>query len=189
MNPQPHISYSFFSETEPETTPPDRKLTIKIRRSNTNQTEIDFGIRCLTTANGHLTDETADLMEYFLTYHDINIEASTRIIDFTSGKVAKLISSLTNYPGTQLHIILYLTDFNPQATNRLDVDVATIDLRTARRPPTPEEENEMCTICHDKIIGTEIVNSLQCNHIFHHQCIVEWIHNNLSCPTCRQTDI
>ncbi|KAF8068112.1 hypothetical protein N665_1151s0007 [Sinapis alba] len=188
--PNPHISYNFFAETEPATTPPDRKLTIKIKRLNTNQTEIEFGISCLTTANGHLTDSTSDLMEYMLTYHEINIEASTRFIDITSHKVSDIISSLTNYEGTHLRIILYLKDFNPQATHRLDVDVATIDLRNAMRQPTREEENEMCTICLDNFNGTEVVNSLQlqCNHTYHHQCIVEWIRNNLSCPTCRQTN-
>ncbi|CAN7033418.1 unnamed protein product [Brassica oleracea var. botrytis] len=45
----------------------------------------------------------------------------------------------------------------------------------------------MCFICQDKFIGNGDVNSLKCNHIYHHLCIVGWIRHNLSCPTCRDT--
>ncbi|KAG2327861.1 hypothetical protein Bca52824_010589 [Brassica carinata] len=78
MNHQPHVSYSFSSEQEPATTDPDRQLTIKIKRKNTNQTEINFSIGYSTTGNGQLTDETADLMEHMLIYHDIYFPVSRR---------------------------------------------------------------------------------------------------------------
>ncbi|KAF8106513.1 hypothetical protein N665_0138s0003 [Sinapis alba] len=87
----------------------------------------------------------------------------------TSVKIAEVITSLPNFPGTHLRNILHQTDFNPEATSRIDVD----------------EEEGMCTICHEELIGAEYVNSVQCTHIFHHNCIVDWIPNNLSCSTCR----
>ncbi|KAF8111973.1 hypothetical protein N665_0070s0042 [Sinapis alba] len=103
----------------------------------------------------------------------------------TSVKIAEVITSLPNFPGTHLRTILHQTDFNPEATSRIDVDVASMALLTARRQRTPKEEEGMCTICHEELIGAEYVNSLQCTHIFHHNCIVDWIPNNLSCSTCR----
>ncbi|KAG2307221.1 hypothetical protein Bca52824_026969 [Brassica carinata] len=83
--------------------------------------------------------------------------------------------------------LLSIKDFNPKATNRIDLDVALIDLQGSVIEPTPEEAGEVCTIFQDKFIGTGVVNSLRCNYRYHHLCIVEWIRHNLSCPTCRDT--
>ncbi|CAN6924287.1 unnamed protein product [Brassica oleracea] len=44
-----------------------------------------------------------------------------------------------------------------------------------------------CAPSAKTFIGNGDVNSLRCNHIYHHLCIVEWIRHNLSCPTCQDT--
>ncbi|CAH8325747.1 unnamed protein product [Eruca vesicaria subsp. sativa] len=90
---------------------------------------------------------------------------------------------------THLRTVLSIKDFNQRAINRIDVDVATIDLRDSRREPVLEELEKMCIICQDKINGAVVVNSLRCNHIFHRLCIVGWLRHNLSCPRCRDTHI
>ncbi|CAN7040050.1 unnamed protein product [Brassica oleracea var. botrytis] len=162
MNHQPYIYYSFSSEIEPATTDPDRELTIKIKRVNTSQTEIDFSIQYSTTANGHLTDVTVDLMEHMFSYHDIYFPVAGEIIEYTSDKFASMIPSLSDYE-------------------------ALIDLRDSIREPIPEDVDKVCSICKDKLIGTGVVNSLRCNHKYHHLRIVEWFRHNLSCPTCRDT--
>ncbi|KAG2247919.1 hypothetical protein Bca4012_088848 [Brassica carinata] len=151
---------------EPAITDPDRQLTIKIKRIN--QTEINFSIRYSTTGNGHLTDDTADLVEHMLSYHDIYFPVSL---------------------STHVRNCLSIRDFNPKATKMINLDVALIDQRNSRREPIPEEADKVCTICQDKLIGTGGVNSLRCSHKYHHLCIVEWIHHNLSCPTCRDTEL
>ncbi|KAL0681861.1 hypothetical protein Bca4012_048708 [Brassica carinata] len=38
-----------------------------------------------------------------------------------------------------------------------------------------------------KVVRGEIIDALQCNHIYHHRCIIDWIRMNLKCPTCRDT--
>ncbi|CAG7907083.1 unnamed protein product [Brassica rapa] len=101
MNHQPHISYSFSSDIEPVTTDLERQLTIKIKRKNTSQTEINFSIRFSTTHNGHITDDTADLTEHMFSYHDIYFPISGEIIEYTSDKFASMIPTLTDYAGTR----------------------------------------------------------------------------------------
>ncbi|KAG2249364.1 hypothetical protein Bca4012_087317 [Brassica carinata] len=187
MNHQPHISYSFTSYIEPATTDPKIRLTIKIKRKNTSQTEIDFSIRFSTTNNGHITDDTADLMEHMFSYHDIYFPISGDIIEYTSDKFASMIPTLTDYAGTHVRAVLTIRYFNPKATNRIDLEEALIDLRASIREPIPEDADKVCSICQDKFIGNGDVNSLRCNNIYHHLCIVEWIRHNLSCPTCRDT--
>ncbi|KAL0835765.1 hypothetical protein Bca101_087654 [Brassica carinata] len=106
-----------------------------------------------------------------------------------SHKFASVIPSLNDYAGTHVRNCLSIRDFNPKATKMINLDVALIDQRNSRREPIPEEADKVCTICQDKLIGTGGVNSLRCSHKYHHLCIVEWIHHNLSCPTCRDTEL
>ncbi|KAL0876032.1 hypothetical protein Bca101_025737 [Brassica carinata] len=88
-----------------------------------------------------------------------------------------------NYEGTNLHIIVNLTDYNPHAIHKIDVDIVITDLYATIGTHTTEEEDELCTICIDNIVREDVVNSFSCNHIFHNQGIVDWFRSNLSCPT------
>ena len=105
----------------------------------------------------------------------------------SSSYVYKTVSSLTNYEETSVHIILHLTYFNPHSIHRMDVDISTTNLHAEKRALSATEEDELCNICMDKVVRCEIINALQCNHIYHHQCIIDWIRMNLKCPTCRDT--
>lgn len=44
-----------------------------------------------------------------------------------------------------------------------------------------------CSICLDDINVDDTVGTLfACRHFFHYNCIVPWIRNQLTCPTCRE---
>ncbi len=42
-----------------------------------------------------------------------------------------------------------------------------------------------CTICLEDYKSTDMVIILNCNHIYHMVCILEWIRQDPSCPLCR----
>ncbi|XP_060596574.1 E3 ubiquitin-protein ligase DZIP3-like [Ruditapes philippinarum] len=46
-------------------------------------------------------------------------------------------------------------------------------------------EEDMCVICHDPL-SSEVVKELDCKHVFHAQCIGQWVEKERTCPTCRQ---
>src|SRR5439155_17530307 len=50
-------------------------------------------------------------------------------------------------------------------------------------------ENEVCSICLDKYEENNPGIKLECVHIFHKKCIIEWLNNNGTCPLCRQNVI
>ncbi|KAF3522300.1 hypothetical protein F2Q69_00048951 [Brassica cretica] len=108
-----------------------------------SQTEINFSIRYSTTDNGHITDDTADLMEHMFSYHDIYFPVSGELIEYTSHMFASMIPSLTDYAGTHVRAVLSIRDFNHKATNRIDLDVALIDLRASIREPIPEDADKV----------------------------------------------
>ena len=53
-------------------------------------------------------------------------------------------------------------------------------------------ESEICVICLDNyhsncdnhIECSKKCYQLYCNHIFHKECIMEWLDNNMKCPLC-----
>lgn len=54
------------------------------------------------------------------------------------------------------------------------------------RPSTSELQNaNQCTICLDGFDDIEIVSKMDCSHIFHHSCIVNWLKRKPTCPICR----
>lgn len=43
-----------------------------------------------------------------------------------------------------------------------------------------------CPICLNEMVVGEDARLLRCHHIFHKQCVDEWLRVNASCPTCRK---
>jgi E3 ubiquitin-protein ligase RNF38/44 len=48
-------------------------------------------------------------------------------------------------------------------------------------------ENSTCPICLNEMIIGEEARVMECKHIFHKQCLDEWLRVNASCPTCRKS--
>ena len=42
-----------------------------------------------------------------------------------------------------------------------------------------------CSICYKDILGDNKIRLLHCNHIFHSECIDEWLTKNPTCPVCK----
>lgn len=50
-------------------------------------------------------------------------------------------------------------------------------------------DDEDCSICLDKLFDEEDnkqVISLECNHLYHKECVDPWIKENKSCPLCKR---
>lgn len=44
---------------------------------------------------------------------------------------------------------------------------------------------ENCSVCKDNFEVNQIILKLPCKHIFHEECIMPWLKERNSCPTCR----
>lgn len=51
-------------------------------------------------------------------------------------------------------------------------------------------QNECCSIClgewEEEEFATMNVVKIPCGHIFHEDCLFEWLHGNVQCPMCRK---
>lgn len=52
-----------------------------------------------------------------------------------------------------------------------------------------ENQNELCPICLDMLKGERLCRKLACLHVFHLECIDEWVIENTECPICKQNVI
>ncbi|XP_068619625.1 E3 ubiquitin-protein ligase TRAIP-like [Battus philenor] len=44
----------------------------------------------------------------------------------------------------------------------------------------------LCTICSDLMGQTDSIYVIKCGHIFHHNCLAQWIARSKTCPQCRK---
>jgi hypothetical protein len=49
------------------------------------------------------------------------------------------------------------------------------------------EKNENCPVCREEFCDNDEVRTLKCSHIFHTDCVDNWLTNHShKCPCCRQ---
>ncbi|WZY73002.1 hypothetical protein YC2023_005242 [Brassica napus] len=123
-------------------------------------------------------------MEDMLTYHDIHHPNSTYLIEETKQYVMNEARANINTLANDLQVTLTIKDYNSNATSRLDVDLIITDLEGTNRPPTIEEENDMCIVCFGNYSQHNNLCILTCGHSFHFACIDQWIRRDISCPIC-----
>lgn len=46
-----------------------------------------------------------------------------------------------------------------------------------------------CPICLDDFNKEKEIIVLKCDHIYHKECIIEWVKMNISCPLCRSESL
>ena len=48
------------------------------------------------------------------------------------------------------------------------------------------KESETCVICIEPLQSKQTTIILDCNHIYHKNCILDWFNKELTCPMCRK---
>ena len=61
---------------------------------------------------------------------------------------------------------------------KLDIKGTTVD---------SEMKDEICTICVSEYEVGDQITKTKCNHVFHTNCISEWVKYKTECPVCRKS--
>ncbi|RWR88393.1 E3 ubiquitin-protein ligase Praja-1-like protein [Cinnamomum micranthum f. kanehirae] len=48
-----------------------------------------------------------------------------------------------------------------------------------------QQSKESCTVCLEELVEETQLNQLPCLHVFHRDCIIEWLRQSNCCPVCR----
>ena len=63
------------------------------------------------------------------------------------------------------------------------------DLPETKATQKQIDEKEECSICCEVFQLEESVTQLKCEHIFHKNCIIQWLELSDTCPVCRKSQI
>ena len=107
-----------------------------------------------------------------------------------SSEIQELLSQVLNQPSsttqetqtatTEDDLIYFET--SPANTG---LPLSLLTSRTTLGVKTDDAEST-CVICHNNIEKNSIYRKInQCEHMFHVQCIDEWLQSNSTCPVCR----
>ena len=82
---------------------------------------------------------------------------------------------------TDLHVSINNQDIiNNRLINKIKKNIISV---------SDIDENSSCSICLDDFNSTTEILFLDCKHIYHSQCILEWITKDPSCPLCRNSEL
>lgn len=71
--------------------------------------------------------------------------------------------------------------------NKQKLDSKFVDRKYENIDEKTKNINENCPICLDKFNPDDTVKEITCNHVFHSECITEWLtKENYNCPVCRK---
>jgi len=51
------------------------------------------------------------------------------------------------------------------------------------------DKSATCSICLEEFNSEKDISILDCKHIYHMDCIIEWINKDPSCPLCRTSEL
>jgi hypothetical protein len=116
--------------------------------------------------------------------YSLNIFFSLAIFTFTSIQLARCYYKLENYITNQRN--RHNNIRRPLNRNRnRNVDINSINTLVV----CDELPDNVCSVCLDEFKEEDVLKKLNCNHIFHKDCLEPWLNNNnRNCPLCR-TDI
>lgn len=85
-------------------------------------------------------------------------------------------------------VIINLDDFGElEDVPRQGHDQSTVEKYTKMRPRKRLEcsfDQPQCTICLEDFSPNTEVRQLNCQHMYHHDCLMGWMKHNKTCPLC-----
>jgi hypothetical protein len=134
--------------------------------------------------NNELDDNLEGLNQNLYTNNSINLNFNGRNYTFqTNNGYPNLISS--NFQNIFQSFIN-----NVENQQNMDDVIVTLDDKDLSDIKSykyiDNGAKNKCTICYENLEKDEIVSELKCEHIFHKECIDEYLKNyNYKCPVCR----
>ena len=63
---------------------------------------------------------------------------------------------------------------------------AIAKLKLIKYDPKIHKNQENCVICMNAFVKNEEIRKIKCTHLFHRECIDEWLGREKKCPLCKK---
>lgn len=159
----------------------------RMQNFNIQLSRVHLQMNTLNTNFTNLTNNFTTLMSDFSsTEQNLNPNLFTQSSMFP-------LSSLSRFPSTSssrflstFNDLIQYTELEPQPQEDIKVTISEADFDTLDTFRCTANLNENCSICYDEFKRDEIITLLDCNHIFHRECIKNWlVYEKTTCPACR----
>ena len=115
--------------------------------------------------------------------YSLNIFFSLALFTFTSIQLARCYYKLENYIRNQRN--QRQNNIRRPLNRNGNIDINSINTLVVCN----ELPDNICSVCLEEFKEDDILKKLNCEHIFHKDCLEPWLNNNnRNCPLCR-TDI
>ena len=96
----------------------------------------------------------------------------------------QIIKELCSNSNNQVNIDkIFNKEKNEEENNKIKDKIKNISQIYYKKD---EFENSSCYICYDEFKDNELLKQLKCGHIFHQECLSQWLINKDNCPYCNQ---
>lgn len=108
----------------------------------------------------------------------VEIMAPIDINDFSENiiNLAEIINILQNQGGFARNYQDVVVGLDKTDLDKLKVDTYSNFLECTQ---------DSCSVCIDKFSRDDTCRELKCHHLFHKDCIDNWLSDNINCPVCR----
>ncbi|XP_057522045.1 E3 ubiquitin-protein ligase CIP8-like [Amaranthus tricolor] len=129
-------------------------------------------------------DSDTDVMGEFgsETYHDFEWELLFAVNNFNR-QVNDLDFNVDMYEAILGEMEDHMNEWrgSPPAAESVIENLSSIQVAVE----SLEEDEVVCAICRDEVLGKEVMKQLPCLHYYHGDCIVPWLKIRNTCPVCR----
>ncbi len=101
-----------------------------------------------------------------------------RVISDYSEKVQAIVKRMKDHMVLTHKNYVVITDIKQAACDELQSVIDKIRYK-----------GEICVICQEEYKTSERVGILNCNHVFHSDCIYTWLDHDRTCPLCRAQSV
>ena len=111
-----------------------------------------------------------------------NMFFSLIIFTFAGVQLVKCYYKLENYIVNRIH---RGNQRNQRNNNRRPLN--NIDINSLNTLVVCDElPDNTCSVCLDEFKDEDVLIKLNCEHIFHKDCLEPWLNDNRNCPLCRR---
>jgi hypothetical protein len=114
-------------------------------------------------------------------YHNIDLNNNSNIINVLNSLITNLNNNNNN---NNNNVVISIN--SPNNLQNVVVTTDDEDLGNLHNSILTTDHDTKCSICMSSMVKNETVILLKCNHIFHNECITQYLKEyNYKCPVCR----
>ncbi|KAL2527006.1 RING/U-box superfamily protein [Abeliophyllum distichum] len=130
----------------------------------------------------------AELANYHIPREECEEKIADKLYDFAQRMLSKckdfsIVVTIKQF----FDYIVDPSDMHNNGPHMVPTSTEAIMLLSRKRMEyeSDDSEFESCTVCLEEMVEGSMVATLTCSHIFHDDCISEWLKRSHYCPNCR----